>query len=779
MRLKGILNSLAFRIISSVLVVISFIGLFFYLTVLKTVTDFSQKEIFIMLEANGKDVYEIYDKAVNEIISSGILNEEKILRLKKAHLIDKIETFLKSNSLKGFIGEGRKEILNVGDVSAEMIQEIKGIKENSVSSISFEGNRYYVYYLPLDFFNWRMFLIKDAAQYSSMLKNVRLIYFLTTLILIMSALIILYYFRRVIDEPIRIILNSLKKEEKPVYEGIEEFELLSKGIGEMIDNINNHINSLDYIYSIAALKRGINFFSEVAVAISRLLDLNSLIGRLSPDGQSAYIEAMYINGELRSGFTIDLKGTPCEDVLKRHQLVVLSEGAMSVYPSANILCEGKGDSYIGFPIFDRKRNPIGILNAFGGKRDFSDTDIKVLRTIGQFIAAEMERIDEEKEKEKIQEQLFQAQKLEAIGTLAGGIAHDFNNMLQGILGYASLLKLKLKETDEMYKPIDIIEKTAERAAELTRQLLGFARKGKYFVEVLNPNDLVNDVSNIIKRTFDKSISIEMNLSPDVSLIEGDKSQLENSIMNICLNARDAMPSGGILRIETFNEDVSKNNVSGADVLGSYAVISISDTGIGIDEDIKSRIFEPFFTTKEPGKGTGMGLAMVYGIVKNHNGFITVDSIKGKGSTFRIYLPKYKKAVEDRHYKNAIAPIHGRGTLLIVDDEDDIRDFFKIAMSDLGYSVLEASNGKEALKIYNENKSSIDLIILDLIMPEMGGKEALIKLKEINPNIKVLISTGYGDDGIVKDLADKNIVGFIYKPFNIVKLSETIGNALLK
>lgn len=773
---KKLINSLAFRIISSVLVVIIFIGLLFYLTVLKYISDFAKKEIFIMMEAEGREIYEIYDKEINEIFSIGALDDEKVLRIKKADIIEKIEIYLKNNNLKGLISEGRKEILNVGHVPKEMINELEGIKENSASIFSFRGKSYYIYKLPLDFFNWSLLLIKDSKEYSSLLQSVKLIYLFTALILALSAFFLLYYFKNAINKPINIILNSIKRQQKPDYKGIEEFEFLSQSIAVMLDDIKEQMNSLNNIYCIAATIRGENFFCEAALTISRLLNLNSLIGRLSPDGKFAYIEAMYINGELRKGFSIPLKGTPCEDVLKRHQIVVINEKAMSIYPSANILFEGNGESYIGFPIFDKKGNPIGILNAFGKKRDFSEADVKVLRTIGQFIAAEMERIDEEREKKKVQEQLFQAQKLEAIGTLAGGIAHDFNNMLQGILGYASLLKLKLKETDEMYKPVDIIEKTAERAAGLTRQLLGFARKGKYFVEVLNPNDLINSVLNLITRTFDRAIKIEANLSSDIGLIEGDKSQLENAIMNICINAKDAMPSGGLLKIETFNRIITdyKEEI----IPGNYVVISISDTGIGMDEDTMNHIFEPFFTTKEPGKGTGMGLSMVYGVVKNHNGFITVESKKGKGTTFMIYLPKYKRDVEEKKdNKDKGSPSYGEGTIFIIDDEKVIRDLFKTVLTDLGYKVLEASDGKEALEIYKANKSSIDLIILDLIMPEMNGKETLLRLKEINPDVKVLISTGYGDDNIVKDLRYKNVLGFVYKPLNVMTLSEKIKDLM--
>lgn len=254
--------------------------------------------------------------------------------------------------------------------------------------------------------------------------------------------------------------------------------------------------------------------------------------------------------------------------------------------------------------------------------------------------------NEEKEKEALRQQLFQTQKLEAIGTLAGGIAHDFNNMLQGILGYAAYLKMKVPVDDPMYEPLTVIEHSAERAADLTKKLLGFARKGKYIPEPLNLNDVAENVIPIITRTFDRSIKIQTSLKSDLWIVEGDRNQIEHVILNMCLNARDAMPEGGILSIETFNTEITKETKPyGHMKEGKYAVIKVIDTGTGMDEETLKRIFEPFFTTKEVGKGTGMGLPMAYGVVKNHNGFIEVDSAPGKGSAFTIYLPAIEKKAE--------------------------------------------------------------------------------------------------------------------------------------
>ena len=385
--------------------------------------------------------------------------------------------------------------------------------------------------------------------------------------------------------------------------------------------------------------------------------------------------------------------------------------------------------------------------------------------------------EKEKEKEALKEQLSQAQKLEAIGTLAGGIAHDFNNMLQGILGYAAYLKMKVPVDDFMYEPLTVIEHSAERAADLTKKLLGFARKGKYLIGPMNLNAVVENVAAIIARTFDRKIKTEIVLNPGLWTVEGDKSQIEDIILNLCLNSRDAMPEGGILSIETFNTQITKETKPHRYIKeGIYAVIKVMDTGTGMDEETRERIFEPFFTTKEMGKGTGMGLSMAYGVVKNHNGFIEVDSSPGKGSTLTIYLPAIEKKSEREI--EITKPLHkGKGTILVVDDEEIIRNVAMDILHDLGYDVLLASSGKEGVKIYADKKYVIDLVILDMIMPEMGGKETFKKLKEINPDVKILISSGYAQDSLPEQFVDDGEAGFIQKPYNINEIAEIIKKVL--
>lgn len=368
-----------------------------------------------------------------------------------------------------------------------------------------------------------------------------------------------------------------------------------------------------------------------------------------------------------------------------------------------------------------------------------------------------------KEKE---EELLQARKMEAIGTLAGGIAHDFNNMLQGIIGYTSLIKMKLEENDPLYRPIEVIEHSANNAAELTKRLLGFARGGKYITKSVDLNAAVANVVQIFSRTIDRSIEIRKSLENDLWRIQADQSQLEHVLLNLCINARDAMPGGGLLSVETLNYEGGTPFPEAP--AGKYAVLRVSDTGIGMEKTTQRRIFEPFFTTKDKGKGTGMGLAMVYGVVKNHGGFITVDSEVGKGSVFTVYLPADFRP-PGAVVKTEEEKVYGKGLVLVVDDEDIVRNFVREALLERGFEVLEASDGREAVDIYRQRRDEIDAVVLDVIMPGMGGKEAFEKMKELNPEVKVLVSSGYSMSDAVEEMLKEGAMDFIEKPFDLKKL----------
>jgi two-component system cell cycle sensor histidine kinase/response regulator CckA len=385
----------------------------------------------------------------------------------------------------------------------------------------------------------------------------------------------------------------------------------------------------------------------------------------------------------------------------------------------------------------------------------------------------------EEERAGLHEQLLHAQKMEAIGTLAGGMAHNFNNILVGIMGYSEYLLISKSQNDPDYKALKTIHEGSVRASELTRQLLNIGRGGEFNRTKISLNDVARRVLPLITGTFDKSIEIETDLDDRLMVMEGDMGQLEQSLLNVCINARDAMPDGGKLLIETENRWLDDGFVRAhlGSRVGHYVSLSVTDTGVGMSREIKDHIFEPFFTTKKHAGGSGMGLATVWGIVKNHQGLVAVYSEPGKGSAFRLYFPAILVEVEGEELKKEdIRPGQGE-TLLLVDDEQIIREMWGDILNELGYRVLTAGGGEEALAVLEERRGDVDLVILDLVMPHMGGKETFSRIRERYPGVRVLVSSGYSENGKPHEILDAGADGFIQKPYQIGQVTIKVREML--
>ncbi|MBW2176342.1 MAG: response regulator [Deltaproteobacteria bacterium] len=380
------------------------------------------------------------------------------------------------------------------------------------------------------------------------------------------------------------------------------------------------------------------------------------------------------------------------------------------------------------------------------------------------------------EQKRLEEKLQQAKKMEAVGTLAGGVAHDFNNLLMGVQGNISLMMLDLKPGDSHFEEVASIERCVDSAAKLTKQLLGFARGGKYVVKATSLNEMIRKLKTMFQRT-NKNISFHEKYQNNPWSVEVDQGQIEQVMMNLLLNACQAMPQNGELSIQTENVTLNRSFVKSFDVgPGRYVKISVTDSGCGMDPAVQQRIFEPFFTTKNVGEGSGMGLASAFGIVKNHRGIIECRSIKGKGSTFSVYLPV------SHHETPAIEEPtktlqRGMETILLVDDEDIIISVDTKLLEELGYKVLVAKEGTVALEIFTARHHEIDLVLLDIIMPDLNGEEVFAQMKRIKPDVKVLVSSGYSIDWQARKMLEDGCNGFIQKPFKMKQLSLQIKEIL--
>ena len=379
-------------------------------------------------------------------------------------------------------------------------------------------------------------------------------------------------------------------------------------------------------------------------------------------------------------------------------------------------------------------------------------------------------------RKSLEAQLLQAQKMEAIGTLAGGIAHDFNNLLMGVQGNISMMLMGIDTSHPNYERLKNIEKQVERGSGLTSQLLGYARKGRYEVKPISLNQTALDISEIFGRTK-KDITIHREFAEDLLAIEADNGQIEQVFLNLLVNAADAMPGGGDLILKTTNTTHKgiKDKIYDPKP-GNYALLTVTDTGLGMDKKTMKCIFDPFFTTKEMGRGTGLGLASAYGIIRGHGGYIDVDSKKGRGTTFSIYLPATRKRGR-KVSKSAEQLAKGTGTVLLVDDEEVILEVGKDLLETMGHRVLVAKNGKQAIKVYRENRDEIGIVVLDMVMPNIGGGEAYDRMKKINPDVKVLLSSGFSIEGEATEILERGCNGFIQKPFRVNELSEKIMEIL--
>jgi CheY-like chemotaxis protein len=366
--------------------------------------------------------------------------------------------------------------------------------------------------------------------------------------------------------------------------------------------------------------------------------------------------------------------------------------------------------------------------------------------------------------------------MEAIGRLAAGVAHDFNNINTAVVGYANLLRLKMNREDPLREYVEQILMATERAADLTRSLLAFSRKHVVNLRPVNLNDILRGMERLMKGLIGDAIELRLSLAADDLMVSGDQVQLERIITNLVSNARDAMPEGGSLTVETRQIDIDDQFIAAHRYgkFGSYALVTVTDTGTGMDESLVQKIFEPFFTTKAAGKGAGFGLSIVYDIVKQHRGYVNVTSTPGKGTSFNLYLPLVNTTTTDRRLSLPEAPARQSETVLVADNDREERNFIKAALEGTGYTVIEAVDGEDALEKFSRHADTLHCVILDIIMPKMNGKEACQAIRRTRADIKVLFTSSYPEDIIVQKGLLESSMNFILKPFSSKELIDRLA-----
>ena len=474
----------------------------------------------------------------------------------------------------------------------------------------------------------------------------------------------------------------------------------------------------------------------------------------------------------------ELIGIPAEKIIGMHQSQLHPKEKAEYYRKIFKGHIQKEKTISGEDIFvcnkDGREIPVNI--------SASVIKIKGRKVIQGFFRDITERKKAEEEKKKLEYQLRQAQKMEAVGRLAGGIAHDFNNILTAIIGYSNIIQMKISEDDPLRADVDQILGASQRAAQLTQSLLAFSRQQIIHPKPVRLNEIIVNAEKLLLRLIGEDIEFKTNLTDMDLTIMADSGQIEQVLINLATNARDAIPEGGMLSISTELVELDSYFIKahGYNVkAGRYCLISVADTGIGMDENTRKRIFEPFFTTKGLGRGTGLGLSIIYGIVTQHNGFVDVYSKPGKGTTFKIYLPIIKSAIEETKAQILPPPRGGTETVLVAEDDEVVRTIIKAILDRFGYKIIEAVDGEDAVNRFKENKDKINIIILDVVMPKKDGKMVYDEIKKLRPEIKAIFTSGYTTDFIDKKGILEEGVNFIQKPVSANELLRKIREVLDK
>jgi signal transduction histidine kinase/ActR/RegA family two-component response regulator len=539
-------------------------------------------------------------------------------------------------------------------------------------------------------------------------------------------------------------------------------------------------NALRAIVASTLAATGERVFGTVTESVAEWLEADAvLVGELVEAGRVQTL-SLRVDGRPVAGRTFLLAGSACEAVV-RDGLVVVPEGSRTRFPTDQELTRLSAESFAGIPLRDSKGRSVGVLVvAWRRALSLPAQAEEALGIIATIAAAELERRCAAREREAMEERLRQSDKMEAIGRLAGGVAHDFNNQLVGIMGYAEILLGRTGDAG-LKRYAERILTASRRAADLTRQLLAFARRGQCLSVAVDLHAVIGEVVEMLERSIDKRIRIRQDLGARPCSTVGDPSQLQSALLNVALNGRDAMPDGGDLVFATANEDFDQAQCQarGAEVEpGRYTRISIADTGVGMDAEMLKRVFEPFFTTKEPGKGTGMGLAAVYGTLKAHRGWVDVRSQVGAGTVVSLFLPLVEAPAAVQPLDEGVHAAAGNAHVLVVDDEEVVRSVVAEALGALGYRVTSCADGQECVETYREIWRDVDLVLLDMVMPKMGGHEAFLAIRRCNPDLKVLLCSGYSLSKEARALlAQQGVVGFLQKPFQIPELARLVADAL--
>ncbi|WP_300462587.1 response regulator [Desulfobacula sp.] len=760
---------------------ICLIGAGMYFFVLRSVSDFADEQIKKSLANIASEVYDICDKNFTELMQTGKMNDRKAKIIKKALTLGAIEEYTQRNNISYVLTDSKKGNLLLHQIKPSLKTFIVKHHSTGISAtIQFEGKKYYFQHFNFKPWEWHIGLVKDTRDYAPLIGRVKLVYTITGFLLLLGLILILLLQERFLRRPLNQIIHALRMGNQPEYKGIFELEFLSDNISSMMHSLEEKNKWVKDLYLIAVTNRGEDFFNRVADALAEALDLNALILRYQKTENAFYSAAFSRN--CQNGDTVydPSMGLPNYQIVAEKKPIVLSSGSHVRFPAAQCLSEITAESYAGVPILDREGTITGTIHVFGKERKFVEWDINLIKTVGQIVAVEFEYLSKERDKAALEIQLQHAHKMEAIGSLAGGIAHDFNNILSGIFGYAQLGEMHIDDHQRIKKYLGQIVKGAKRASALVQQILTFSRQAEHEKIPTMVSVILKEALKLLRSSIPSSIEIENEIFSNATIM-ADPTQIHQVIMNLCTNAYQAMGNErGVLTVGLYDTNASDQKMmSDLNRLpGKYLKLEIRDTGYGMEKKTMNRIFDPYFTTKKIGKGTGLGLSTVDGIIKNHNGFITVQSKVGEGSVFHVFLPAIEgDEVSEDPEENETALVTGTEKIMLVDDEPAILQTLQDILTRHGYDVLTFTSAESALLEFIEHPHEVDLIITDMTMPQMTGDTFSREILKIRDDMPIIICTGYHEIFTETEAMKIGIKKFIQKPIMGTDLSKIIRELL--
>ncbi len=741
-------KSLAYRLIVPVLLIFIAISAALIVSINTIANHIIEEFVWRSISSHVSETMRIIELAQADLTTARLLDNPPVLEAKKKLVREAISLSWQRRGVAGVITDEDGSII-VSTLPPAIVKELLSSRTTGHLHLDFEKDELHGEIVNYPAWRWRIFVGTKTLAQAKVRKEV---YYLIPvvvlgLVLMISAFIIIL--RRNLQTPMHSLASALGSGTDLPHTGISELENISNAMNETMARLKIRTDELTYELqerknTEGALRAEKNKSEAIIAAMGDGVSIQDLTYKI-----------LYQN-DVHKGFVGSHAGEYC----------------FRAYESRDAVCNG---CPVALTFSDGIVHTVQrTVNLPGGTRYFEVTSSPLRDASGE-ITAGIEVVRDVTVQRHNEEQLRQAQKMEGIGQLAGGIAHDFNNVLTAIIGYASLLELKLKN-DELLKPyVTHILESSERASGLTKSLLAFSRKQPIEMKPLNLNELACGFRNIMRRLISEDIELDLKCSPEDLVVEADKGQLEQVLMNLATNARDAMPNGGKIGIST--EHVVMDRDMGDITKGNYAVIVFADNGAGIDPKVQQHIFEPFFTTKEVGKGTGLGLAVVYGIIKKHGGTIHLYSEAGQGTTFRIYLPISETAVSKNGKAADDAVPSGTETILLVEDSEDTRRVARMLLETFGYTVIEAVDGEDAVTVFRANQDRIKLVLSDLVMPKKNGKEACEEIRKLMPDVKIILMSGYTADIITQKGSLEAGMNFISKPLNPSTLLNKIREVL--